>query len=284
METVTFRYVSNGNDVIELDGSGPYFADADTIRGYEVAYDMVKNAVTRFKREAATFELPITISAQTQQDGAQLLDRLQLALDYDVRLGKPGKLVLDGFYSHAYITAFAISTEDMHGLFEITVQTSVLVPNPVWISEKTLEFNIDPGSNAVNGFDYAYDYPHDYTGGVYASELENQLSWPCAARIVVYGPASNPCVFIGDNRYEVDVDVPEGGMLIIDGLDKSKIELLDRYGRSENVFSMRIAGVPGSGTYIFEEVPPGRHVITWDGTFRLDVTLLGERSWVPCLT
>lgn len=41
MEAVTFRYVSNSNETIELDGSGPYFADADILRSYEVAYDMV---------------------------------------------------------------------------------------------------------------------------------------------------------------------------------------------------------------------------------------------------
>lgn len=282
MEAVTFRYESNGKEIIELDGSGPYFADADVLRGYEVAYDMVKNAVTRFRRDAASFELPITISAKSPQEGAELLDRMQLAFDHDVRLGKPGRLILDGYYTHTFITAFALSREDMHDLFEIVVQANVLVPDPVWISEMTLEFNIDPGSDTVNGFDYAHDYSYDYTGGVYASKLENPLSWPCAARIVIYGPASNPCVYIGSNRYEVDVEVPDGGMLVIDGLDKSKIDLFDRYGRPENVFSSRIPGAPGSGTYIFEEVPPGYNAITWDGSFRLDVTLLGERSWVPC--
>lgn len=282
MEAVTFRYVSNSNETIELDGSGPYFADADILRSYEVAYDMVRNAVTRFKREPATFELPITVSAQTPEEGARLIERLQLAFDHDVRLGKPGRIVLDGHYAHAFVTTFGLSGEDMHWLFEVRVNATVLVPDPVWISDETLEFNIDPGSDAVNGLNYAHDFAFDYAGGVYASELENPLSWPCPARIVVYGPASNPYVYIGDNRYEIDVDVPEGGKLVIDGLDKSKIELFDRYGRAENVFSKRIAGAPGSGTYIFEEVPPGRHAITWDGTFHLDVTLLGERSWVPC--
>lgn len=282
MEAVTFRYVSNSNEVIDLDGTGPYFADADALRGYEVAYDMVKNAVTRFTREAATFELPITVSAETPEAGATLLDRMQLAFDHDVRLGKPGRIILDGYYAQAFVTAFALSCEEMHGLFEITAQASVMLPDPIWISEMTIEFNIDPGSEARNGLNYPHDYPYDYAGGVYVSKLVNSLSWPCAARIVVYGPASNPYVHIGANRYEVDVEVPEGGMLVIDGLDKSKIELFDRFGRSQNVFFKRIPGAPGSGTYVFEEVPPGHHDITWDGTFRLDVTLLGERSWVPC--
>lgn len=282
MEAVTFRYESNGNDVIELDGSSSYFADADALRSYEVAYDMVKNAVTRFKRDAATFELPITISAETPDEGARLLDRMQLAFDHDVRLGKPGRIVLDGYYAQAFVTTFGLSCEEMHGLFEITTRATVLLPDPVWINERTVEFNIDPGSDAVNGLNYPHDYPYDYAGGVYVSKLVNLLSWPCAVRIVIYGPASNPYVHIGGNRYEVDVEVPDGGMLVIDGLDKSKIELRDQYGRAENVFSKRIPGIPGSGTYIFEEVPPGHHAITWDGTFRLDVTLLGERSWVPC--
>lgn len=279
---MTFRYISNNRDTIEFDGESPYFADADVLRGYEISYDMVRNVVTRFKHDAAVVALPIKISASSPEEGAELFDKMQRAFEHDVRIGEAGRLELDSYHANVFITTFSVDPDDMHDLFEITVQASVLFPSGVWIRENTLNFSIGEDSDARNGFDYPYDFDFDYAGGVFASTLVNDFSWPCPVRIIVYGPASNPFVYIGDNRYEVDVDVPAGGKLVIDGMNKSKIDLLDQFGNVQNVFNRRIPGVAGSGTYIFEQVKPGHHAITWDGSFLLEVTLLGERSMVPC--
>lgn len=279
---MTFRYVSNNGTTIELGLKSPYFADADAFREYGVAYNMVRNIVTRFSHDPKEYPLPITISAATQEEGATLLDRLQQAFDHDVRANKAGRIEIDDYWTKAFVTTFGLSCDESFGLWEIEVDTKVLLPDPVWVLERKRSFSTARDDDAAGGLNYPHNYPFNFYSGVTVDSIDNDLSWPCAVKIVIYGAASNPYVYIGDNRYEVDVEVPEGGLLIIDGLDKSQIELRDRYGNSQNVFNRRVSGTQGSGTYVFEPIPSGVNPVTWDGSFDFDVILCGERSWPPC--
>lgn len=279
---MSFRYVSNNGSVIELGLKSPYFADADAFREYGVDYNMVRNTVTRFSHDPKEYKLPITISAATQEEGAALLDRLQQAFDHDVRANKAGRIEIDDYWTKAFVTTFGLSCDDSFGLWEVEVETKVLLPDPVWVLERKRAFSTARDDDAAGGLNYPHNYPFNFYSGVTVDSIDNDLSWPCAVKIIIYGAASNPYVYIGSNRYEVDVEVPEGGLLIIDGLDKSQIELRDRYGNVQNVFNRRISGTQGSGTYIFEPIPSGVNPVTWDGSFDFDVILCGERSWPPC--
>lgn len=281
---MSFRYVSNNGDAISFGGASPFYADSDAFRSYEVDYSLVHNAVSRFTHEAAEYTLPIAISASTQGEGAALLDRLQQAFDHDVRARHAGRFEIDEYYAAAYVPSFEFSCEDSLGLYEIEVIAKVLLPNPVWILESRRSFNPSDGSERRRGLNYPYNFPFNYIGGIATRQITNPLSWPCAVRIVMYGEAHNPYVYIGGNRYEVDVDIPQGGTLTIDGLDKSQIVLRDQYGNAQNVFNRRIGGGQGSGTYVFEPIPSGVNNVTWDGSFAFDVVLCGERSWAPCTT
>lgn len=281
---MTFRYISNNGDTIDFGEGSPYYADSDELRKYEVKASLVRNAVTRFEHEAAKVTMPISISAATQEEGAALLDRLQQAFDHDVRSNRAGRLEIDEYYTGAFITTFGFDCDDALGLWETEVEAVVLMPNPVWVLESRREFNPKTGLEASRGLNYPHNFPYNFCSSVTARTITNPLSWPCAVRIVIYGEAHNPYIYIGDNRYEVDVDVPDGGILTIDGLDKSKIELRDQYGNVTNVFDKRISGAAGSGTYIFEPIKSGVNAITWDGSFKFDVILCGERSWAPCTT
>lgn len=279
---MTFRYVSNNGDTIEFSKTSPFWADADQLRQYEIKYSLVRNTVTRFDREAAELSLPITISAPNQMQGAKLLDRLQQAFEHDIRANKAGRLEVDGYYSNAFITTFGLQCESSLGLYEIELETNVLLPNPVWIYEQKHEFNVARGDGDGQGLNYPHNYPFNFYSGISANIIKNSFSWPCPVRIIIYGAATNPYIHIGNNRYEIKTDVPQGATLTIDGFDKSKIVLKDKYGGVENVFSKRLPGAQGSGTYIFESIPPGVNQVVWDGSFSFDVVLLSERSWVPC--
>lgn len=278
---MTFRYVSSNGEAFDFEDASPYYADGDALRIYDISYDMIRNTVTRFNHDAPSLPLPIRISAATPQEGAELLDNLQKAFDHDVRMSTPGRIELDGFYVNAYVTTFGIEEEEMHDLFEIALQTNVLLPNPRWIREITKHFPAYAGVEG-GGFNFPIDFPFDF-GVVREPDKVNALtSWPCGVRITIYGPASKPSVAIGQNRYEVNVEVKTGGRLVIDCMDKSKIDLYDQYGNVENVFGKRADGAAGSGTYVFEEVPAGDNIVSWDGSFALDITLYHERSFVPC--
>lgn len=279
---MSFRYVSNNGDTIDFGLKSPYFADADALRSYQMDYSMVRNTVTRFSHDPASVPLPITISADTESQGSALLDRLQQAFEHDVRANEPGRFEFGDYYTQAFVVTFEFLCDDSLGLFEIELATKVLFPNPVWILESKRSFNPSTQDKSMRGLNYPHNFPFNFCSGVLSRRLVNPLSWPCPVKIIVYGAAKNPYIYIGDNRYEVDVDVAEGGLLIIDGLDKSKIELRDQYGNTSNVFNRRISGTQGSGTYIYEPIPRGESIVTWDGSFAFDVILCGERSLLPC--
>ena len=84
----------------------------------------------------------------------------------------------------------------------------------------------------------------------------------------------NPYVIIGDNRYQVDATVPDRGLLVIDGRNRTIVSY-DEYGRSESAFSR---GVRSDGANVFANVPAGSSPVSWGGGFGFDVTLVEERS------
>ena len=281
---MSFRYVSNNGDTLEFGGVSPYYADSDVFRAYDTKYSLVHNAVARFTHDPATYDLPITINAGSEAEGSALLERLQQAFDHDVRAKTPGRFEIGECYANAYVPQFTFDCDESLGLYEIEVKAKVLLPNPVWVMESVRSFNPSDIATSIHGLNYPHDFPHNFSGAAFVRQITNPLSWPCSVRIVIYGEAHNPYIYIGGNRYEVDVDVPRGGTLTIDGLDKSQILLRDRYGNSQNVFDKRISGASGSGTYVFEPIPSGISGVTWNGSFPFDVVLCGERSWVPCTT
>lgn len=280
---MSLSYISNNGTVIEFGSGSAYYADPDVFRGYDEDYSTLRNSVVRFSKKVRSVEMPILISADTEKEGARLLDVMDQAFIHDIMANTPGKIVVDGYYARAFIQSVAMSCADSVGLYEIELSTSVLIPNPVWILEDTHEYSLERGSS-IRGLNYSHNYPYNYCSGSITGLLKNPLSWPCAVKIIVYGPASNPAIYIGDNLYEVDVEVPAGGYLVIDGMDKSKISLRNRLGEESNVFRLRAPGSPGSGSYVFERVPAGTHRVTWNGTFGFSLILYHERGMPPCLT
>ena len=53
-------------------------------------------------------------------------------------------------------------------------------------------------------------------------------------------------------------------------------------GLRTNLFGKAVRGTGrGSGTYIFEPLPPGMSTISWAGGFKFDLTAIEERSEPP---
>ena len=89
---------------------------------------------------------------------------------------------------------------------------------------------------------------------------------------MIYGPCSNPAVYIAGHEYRVNCDVGENEYLTIDATTK-RIYLTQNDGKEINVFNNR-----NRDSYIFEKIPPGNSTVSWDGDFSFDVILLEERS------
>lgn len=128
--------------------------------------------------------------------------------------------------------------------------------------------------------DYPHDYPHDYQATAMADVTPGVLT-PSDVYLVVYGPAVNPYIIVGGNRYQVNVSVPAGGYLVADGREKT-IMLTLADGTVQNVFSSGVRGSgAGGGSYIFEQIPAGTNEVTYDGSFGFDLGWYEEEGEPP---
>ena len=137
------------------------------------------------------------------------------------------------------------------------------------------------GGGGDTYLDYPHDYPYDYEKTSYTGDVTPSVLTPSDVYLVIYGSAVNPYVIVGGNRYQVNVTVPSGGYLIVDGRDKT-IMLTLADGTVQNVFSSGVrGGGAGGGTYIFEKVPAGTSEVTYDGSFGFDLGWYEEEGEPP---
>lgn len=129
--------------------------------------------------------------------------------------------------------------------------------------------------------DYPHNYEYDYQKTSSTGNITPSVLTPSDVYLAVFGPAVNPYVIVGGNRYQVNVTVPAGGYLVVDGRDKT-IQLTLADGTVQNVFSSGVrGGGSGGGSYIFERVPAGTSEVTYDGSFGFDLGWYEEEGEPP---
>ena len=115
------------------------------------------------------------------------------------------------------------------------------------------------------------------------AEIVNDTSIPQPVKLTIFGPCAQPYVIIGTNRYEVDVTVPSGSRLEIDGTgDVRTVTMVSGTGLATNCFAQAVRGSgKDSGRYVFQPLAPGTQPISWPGGFQFDLTVCEERSEPP---
>lgn len=257
---------------INLDGPVAFVGTADGLRSrawdYELGYRDVLSAV----RPAREVELTLASDYATA-------DALRRVADADVQAKKPGTLVAQGEWrQRCYI--LSSSPEMIHfGRMETTLNVALL--DGAWWRLVRNEFM--PGDGTVGGgfLDYSYDYAYDYMRGTVTTSIEPSVLTPSAVRLVFYGPAANPYVVIGGNRYQVLTNIPAGGYVVVDGREKS-ITLTLADGSTQNAFAYGLRGTgEGGGEYIFEPIGSGVQSVAWNGTFGFELGWYEEEGEPP---
>lgn len=275
------RYVpaAYGAGAVELDGPLTYVGTGANIRSAKWEYTLGARGISNQIRKARE------VSADIYHTDTASMDAEWATFERDVLDGRPGTLVVThetGEWSQrAYVVALIPST-----ITERWVKGSatILLLDGVWSRPSSMTLKMwTPGGSAQ--LDLPCDLPCDLTPPRPPSTIEVPGTTPCPVKLVAFGPVTNPAITIGGNKYQVNVEVPNGSRLEIDGHSWPKtVELVSVDGTRSNAFGHRLAGASGSGSYIFEPVSPGvdgSPSVTWDGTFRAVVTLYEERSMPP---
>lgn len=164
----------------------------------------------------------------------------------------------------------------------VTAQVAVSgSKKPVEVRNIKLEVGSEPTPYEATYLDYPHDYPYDYSKSSATDSITPSVLTPSDVRLVVYGAAVNPYIIVGGNRYQVNVSVPAGGYLVVDGREKT-IMLTLADGTVQNVFSSGVRGDgAGGGSYIFERIPAGTSEVTYDGSFGFDLGWYEEEGEPP---
>lgn len=254
-------------------GAGVDQGDVDSLWSHEWEAELGGLRVTSKVRRARSVKVALFL-----RDMALADDMLE-AFDRDVALGLPGSLEVDGWSRPALVLS---AESEIMGGDAALITLGVALLERTW--SKSHSSHVAPSSDLPVGadLDYPHGWPHDWRPVGASAAIEVEAPSPCPVRLTVYGPADSPAVTLAGNRYAVDVDVPAGARLVVDGL-KRTIVLHRADGTAANCFAAgERGGGEGSGAYIFEQVPPGPHRAQWDSTFSFDFEWFeqaGEPRW-----
>ena len=272
MRSLSYVCASTG-ETIPLEGPDIWAQTAEGLRGREWSYTLGYRSLTGVSRTAREAELDLTYVRCPEK-----VDSTRRLFDADVAAGTPGTFDADGWTTRAYVVKAEPQTITPT---MVETQLTVVLLDGVWRRETTTHH--DPRTDAGSGLDYPHDYPHDYGGMSILDTVANTSGMPQPIRLTIFGPCVNPYVIIGPNRYEVDVTIPASSRLEIDGTaDARTVIMISDTGLRTNLFAKAVRGTGrGSGTYIFEPLPPGTSTISWAGGFEFDLTAIEERSEPP---
>lgn len=270
------KYISAAtNQSISLDGQALYSAEGQDIRSYAWSYSLAARGIEAPLQKARKANIKLT-ALDTQE-----LDRLRRAANADIKAGKAGTLVAQTNWTQsAYITAVELDDLYPSGAAKCTLE-AVLIDG-CWRKKHTKQFIAQAAQPSKTGKDYPHAYPFDYAAQEpFAQTLDFGQSDEISFRLTMYGPASDPCVIIGDNRYQLKTSITAGDFVVVDSLAKT-IELHTRAGSTLNIFDKAERGRGrGAGSYIFEPIKQGEQKVRWDGSFNFTLEYFEEESIPP---
>lgn len=259
------KYKNHLGEVIDFGKSGIYVS-ANDLHDYSWTISQKNGKISSFKRDVATRTLPVVIFCSTVEEGVAARNRLMEVAEKDVLAKKPGKLIIGDYYFKCYVTdskksKYLASRRMMEAALTISSD------EPYWVRE-TLN-SLNKAGTSV-GLGYPHDFPFDYAFNRMA--LVNTDFTASNFRMVIYGPCSAPSVYVAGHAYVVNSNAEAGEYITIDSVAKT-ITKTANDGTITNLFNLR-----GRDSYIFEKIPNGESLVSWDGDFGVDIILLEERS------
>ena len=262
------QYKNHLNETLDFGQAGLFISNND-LHDYCWAVSTKNNKISYFKREVKESTLTVVIFCKTAAEGVAARNRLMEVAEKDVLAHKPGQLIVGDYYYKCYITC-SQKSKYLASRCKMEAKLTIMSDAPVWVRETTSSFR-KLGSSGY-GLDYKFDYTFDYTPIFTKGVLSNENFTTSNFRMRIYGPCSNPVVYVAGHAYGVNCTLTSGEYLTIDSAAKT-ITKVAVDGTTTNIFNLR-----SRAEYVFEPIPDGSNLVTWTGDFGIDITLLEERS------
>ena len=241
-------------------------------------YDSVdeNDHIQEFERKITDYSLDIEINAR---GGAfqKAVDYLEDVAEKDIINVTPGKLYVGNSYLKCWLTGTG-KDRWVNDLVSISNSLTVTSDYPYWITEEAFSFLKASQSGAVSPWlDYPYDYPYEYSRVRNVQYIQNSNYTASGFRITIYGPCINPLIRIAGHVYELQTTLYDSEYAIIDSSTRyskdRKIIRVKPDGSQEDIFNSR-----NKASDIWQKIPAGRSIVSWNGAFGFDVVLFNERG------
>lgn len=263
------RYKNHMNEIIDF-GSAGIFVSSSDLHDYNWTITQRNNKISTFKRAITKRTLPVVIFCPTPEAGVEARNRLMEVAEKDVLAKKPGQIIIGDYYYKCYITE-SKKTKYLSTRRRMEAKLTIQSDTPYWIRETVHVFRkVGQGSGTI--YDYPFDYSFDYMPSLQREQMANTDFTASNFRMVIYGPCSNPMVYISGHGYGVNCDAAEGEYITIDSAAKT-VTRTAMDGTVTNVFNHR-----SRDSYVFQKIAAGTNIVTWDGDYGVDIILLEERS------
>ena len=260
-------YKNNRNET-NIFGSRELFINDMDLFDYSWNYDTDFGRVDNFRRDAQERQLTISIYGKTEEEANNKKNKVFEVFEKDVLAKRPGKLWIGDYYLSCYIVESAVSTYYRQGNY-LAIEITIVTDTPVWIKETIYNFYIQ---NIVGESFYPYDYPYDYSNNLTIQNITNNHFADSDFKLIIYGPVTNPTVFIKGHPYTVNTILLEGEYLTITSTDKTVVktkingERVNEFNRRSKVYS------------VFKRIEQGQNAVSWNEEFNFDLVLLEKRS------
>lgn len=266
-------YLNNAGERLDL-LTPPYMLQTGDLFDYEWEYNSrftnINNSeITDFYKSVQQKSLTLSILDYGTKNFYKAIDRFYEIVEYDVISKNPGKL----YFGESYLKCYLIAPKKDNWESDVIVdyECKLVTAYPFWISETTYNFySYEVSSN--NNKNYPGQYPYRYANGMTSNYIINPHFADSNFDLVIYGPVVNPQVVIGETPYLVNIVLEAGEYLKIDSRAGTVKKVMSN-GDIINAYHNR-----QKGRQFFKKIPPGRHAVSWSGSFDWDLIIYEERS------
>lgn len=267
-------YINHNNQKINF-MNGCYDVEESSFFEHSWDYDSSEGddyggIIERFKKGVRNKKFVVHITSTGLIPCDQAYEDMIDILEKDVLQKKPGKLYVNGYYLECYIYS-GKPKYFVPELGSISYEMEIVTEYEFWISEQSYTFD----TNSVISTDnkrYSYKYAYRYANGLNNSYIINPHFTESNFKLIIYGPAVNPMVVIGENTYLVNIILEKNERLEIDSNAQTVIKILSN-GEMVNAFHNR-----QKKKTFFQKIAPGRQSVSWTGKFPFDLIIYEERS------
>ena len=272
---IPLSYTNSLGETIDFEFDG-FHAKHEELYSYKWDYTERLGRITSFRRTAQTRNIKVYINTWSDAEGIERRNLLHDVTEEDILRNTPGILRVGDYYCPAFIFASSKSNSHYTGWI-MEADISVLLPDPTWRKDLKTTFRHKGHAAEEDWLNPPFNCAFNLAAAAVSEFASTTSLHPEDFRLEIEGFVEKPSIKIGANTYLVGITVNADEKLIVDSKLKT-VELVRRDGSVTNAFDCIEYAAEGSGHYIFEKIPPGKHPVSWSRSFAFALTTYLTRS------